>query len=143
MPVCDTGGGPRDDDPGPAEKAFPVTLDQDQKPPENWGNLNDDTVRIWDPHTGQAHHTLTGHTSIGDRAGRRRDGILLASTSIDRTCAARLWEIETGSAIAALAAGHPLTLVAWTGTTSLVLGGHRGPYFMALAEPHENFRAVD
>src|SRR5689334_23941602 len=29
----------------------------------------DETVRIWDPRTGQARHTLTGHTSAGVGGG--------------------------------------------------------------------------
>jgi WD40 repeat protein len=93
----------------------------------------DRTVRIWDPATGTCHHTLTGYTSSVTEMAAAPDSTWLATT-IEGTV--RLWDTRTGCAVAALATAYPLTLVAWTSTTNLALGGHRGPYFMRLAEPH-------
>ena len=44
---------------------------------------DDDTVRIWDPHTGQTRHTLTGHTGGVTALAVAPDGSWLASAGHD------------------------------------------------------------
>ena len=44
----------------------------------------DGTVRIWDPHTGQTRHTLTGHTGGVEALAVAPDGSWLASAGGDR-----------------------------------------------------------
>ncbi|WP_322752906.1 WD40 repeat domain-containing protein, partial [Frankia sp. Cas3] len=66
----------------------------------------DDTVRIWDPHTGHLLHTLTGHTgwvgSVGWAAGPG-GRLLLATGSADATV--RIWNPHTGHTLHTLT-GH-------------------------------------
>ena len=54
------------------------------------------TVRIWDPHTGQARHVLTGHASGVSALAVAPDGTWLASASCDGTV--RIWDPHTGQA---------------------------------------------
>ena len=58
---------------------------------------DDGTVRIWDPHTGQARHTLTGHTRLGDGVGGR-PGRHLAGLRRATTRTVRIWDPHTGQA---------------------------------------------
>ena len=55
---------------------------------------DDDTVRIWDPHTGQTRHTLTGHTGAVRALAVAPDGAWLASAGDDQTV--RIWDPHTG-----------------------------------------------
>ena len=54
-------------------------------------------MRIWDPHTGQARHTLTGHTravcGVGGRPGRHLAGLRRL-----RRETVRIWDPHTGQA---------------------------------------------
>ncbi|KAL4733371.1 WD40-repeat-containing domain protein [Aspergillus similis] len=55
---------------------------------------NDQTVRLWDPSTGQHLHTLEGHTLLVSTVAFSRDVKMLASASHDQTV--RLWDPSTG-----------------------------------------------
>ena len=57
---------------------------------------DDGTVRLWDPATGTAQATLTGHTGGVSAVAFSPDGQLLASAGSDRTV--RLWDPATGTA---------------------------------------------
>ena len=61
---------------------------------------DDQTGRLWDPATGAAHVTLTGHTSYVYGVAFSPDGRLLASASSDQTV--RLWDPATGAPLATL-----------------------------------------
>jgi WD40 repeat protein len=69
---------------------------------------DDDTVRLWDPNTGQpVGQPLTGHTGLVSSVAFSPDGTRLATGSWDNTV--RLWDAATGQPV-----GDPLT-------------GHTGP----------------
>ena len=53
-------------------------------------------MRIWDPHTGQARHTLTGHTDGVAAVAVAPDGTWLATAGSDGTV--RIWDPHTGQA---------------------------------------------
>ena len=55
---------------------------------------NDDTVRLWDAHTGQRKRTLQGHTDDIHSVAFSPDGSTIASASDDDTI--RLWDAHTG-----------------------------------------------
>jgi WD40 repeat protein len=67
----------------------------------------DGTVRIWDPHAGQARHTLTGHTNTVQAVGVAPDGTWLATAGKDQTV--RIWDPHTGQARHTLT-GHTNTV---------------------------------
>ena len=57
-------------------------------------------MRIWDPRTGQARHTLTGHTSGVDALAVAPDGTWLASGdgALLGDSTVRIWDPHTGQA---------------------------------------------
>ncbi|KAI4089771.1 MAG: hypothetical protein L6R37_007998, partial [Teloschistes peruensis] len=63
----------------------------------------DQTVRLWNPTTGQEVQKLEGHTDGVRAVAFSQDGSLLASTSFDRTV--RLWNPTTGHEVQKLE-GH-------------------------------------
>ena len=63
----------------------------------------DNTVRLWDPATGQTTATLTGHTSAVNAVAFSPDATRLATASTDNTV--RLWDPATGQTTATLT-GH-------------------------------------
>lgn len=58
------------------------------------GGGDDQTVRLWDTHTGQLHQALTGHRSKVASVAFAPDGKTVVSGSEDGQV--RLWEVETG-----------------------------------------------
>jgi WD40 repeat protein len=68
----------------------------------------DSTVRVWDAQTGQAIHTLRGHTAAIYGVCFSPDGMRLASASRDRTT--KVWDVQTGQETLTLK-GH--TNTAW------------------------------
>ena len=90
---------------------------------------NDATVRIWDPHTGQARHTLTGHTNTVKALAVAPDGTWLASASNDHTV--RIWSIGGRCCTASFRTGHALRRVV-TGGRWVAVAGDRGPYCLAV-----------
>jgi WD40 repeat protein len=61
---------------------------------------DDDTVRIWDPHTGQTRHTLIGHTLPVQALAVVPDGTWLASAGGNPLgggdATVRIWDPHTG-----------------------------------------------
>ena len=70
----------------------------------------DGTVRLWDPATGAAQATLTGHDSRVDAVAFSPDGRQLASAGQDGTV--RLWDPATGAGQATLT-GHTAGWARW------------------------------
>ena len=60
----------------------------------------DNTVSLWDPHTGRRLHTLIGHRAEISSAQFSYDGSLIATGSMDKTC--KLWDARTGKCFATL-----------------------------------------
>ena len=58
---------------------------------------DDETVRLWNPTTGQEVQKLEGHTSFVSAVAFSQDGSLLASASDDQTV--RLWNPTTGQEV--------------------------------------------
>ena len=56
--------------------------------------LDDNTVRLWDPASGQQLNMLTGHSDCVNSVAFNHDGSLLASASDDKTV--RLWNPSSG-----------------------------------------------
>jgi WD40 repeat protein len=66
---------------------------------------------VWDPATGIELRTLSGHTDRVEAAVFSADGTRLASASDDGTV--RVWDPATGSLVAELAVGAPVTALEW------------------------------
>jgi WD40 repeat protein len=88
----------------------------------------DGTVRLWDPHTGQACHILIGHSGTVNALAAAPDGAWLASVGNDGEV--RIWEPGTGRCLASLRTDHWLRRVVTDGTR-IIVAGDRGPYFLA------------
>src|SRR5258708_7182989 len=73
----------------------------------------DNTIKLWDPHTGEHLRTLEGHSSDVTSVAFSPDGELLASASWDNTI--NLWDPHTAEHLSTLE-GHssPLTSVAFS-----------------------------
>ena len=95
-------------------------------------------LRIWDPVTGIARHTLIGHARAVTALAVAPDGSWLASAGDDGEI--RIWIPTTGAPFSSLRVAGRLShlLVA---STTLVAGGERGCYLLALAtEPNPKAR---
>jgi WD40 repeat protein len=87
----------------------------------------DNTVRIWDPATGQQRSTLTGHTDTVTTLAIAPDSTWLATTSPDNTV--RIWDPATGAAIAMMRTDQRFLACAWhPSQKSLTLLGPGGLY---------------
>ena len=60
----------------------------------------DETIKIWNPHTGECIKTLKGHTNRVISVAFTPDDKLLVSGSYDETI--KIWNIETGECIKTL-----------------------------------------
>jgi WD40 repeat protein len=65
----------------------------------------DNTVRIWDPATGQCASILEGHSNIVNAIAWSQDGSRLASASDDKTV--RIWDPATGQCASTLHISSP------------------------------------
>lgn len=61
---------------------------------------DDQTIRLWDTHTGSCLHTLQGHTGMIDSISFSPDGQMLYSGSADQTM--RQWDVKTGSCLSVM-----------------------------------------
>ena len=86
-------------------------------------------MRIWDPHTGQARHTLTGHTDAVSALAVAPDGTWLASASDDATV--RIWSIGRHRCAMSFRTDSPLNAVVTDGQR-VVAAGARGPYVLTV-----------
>ena len=84
----------------------------------------DETVRLWNPTTGQEVQKLEGHTSGVSAVAFSQDGSLLASASDDETV--RLWNPTTGQEVQKLE-GHTreVSAVAFSQDGSLLASASR------------------
>ncbi|MDO5699043.1 MAG: hypothetical protein Q4G51_13825, partial [Dermatophilus congolensis] len=80
----------------------------------------DGAVRVWDPHTGTALHTLTGHTGEVSALAVDPNGQWLASAG-DSTV--RVWDPHTGQSIAALRVDSEMGCLVSDREDGLLAGG--------------------
>jgi WD40 repeat protein len=66
---------------------------------------NDQTVRLWDRHTGECLRLLQGHTGLVSSVCFGPDSSVLASASNDETI--RLWDVKTGTCLRILRSRRP------------------------------------
>ncbi|CAI7631252.1 unnamed protein product, partial [Penicillium pancosmium] len=83
---------------------------------------HDNTVRIWDPATGQTIYTLEGHSDVVTSIAWSQDGSQLASGSYDNTV--RIWDPATGQTVYTLE-GHSsqVTSITWSRDGSQLASG--------------------
>ena len=54
----------------------------------------DCTAKVWNAHTGELVHSLSGHHSEISSVQCNADSKIIATGSIDKTC--KLWSVQTG-----------------------------------------------
>jgi WD40 repeat protein len=86
-------------------------------------------VRIWDPASGTARHTLTGHTGKVQTLVVAPDGSWLATA--DNAGELRIWDPARGVPLTSLRVAGYLSHLALVSTT-IVAAGRHVPYSLAL-----------
>jgi WD40 repeat protein len=86
-------------------------------------------VRIWDPATGTARHTLTGHTPEVRALAAAPDGSWLSSVGDDGEL--RIWNPTTGAALTSLRVAGQLSHLLLASTT-IAAAGEGGLYLLTL-----------
>lgn len=89
----------------------------------------DAAIRVWAPDRDDEPFVLTGHRTAPSAMASDRHGRHLAS--VDSHGEIHVWDPTTGSSVAALRVGGPLTAVRWGGD-ELVVGGVHGVYRLVL-----------
>ncbi len=79
---------------------------------------------VWDLDTGSQVRTLSGHTSLVNGVAVTPDGRRAISASGDKTL--KVWELETGSAIATFVCDSPLRCCACGNDLAVVVGDDAG-----------------
>ena len=82
-------------------------------------NSKDQSVRLWDLRTGQAHRTLLGHTAPISCV--QFDETHLVSGSLDKTV--RVWDLRMGSVVDTLHYDYPVTALQFDSRKVLVACG--------------------
>jgi WD40 repeat protein len=78
---------------------------------------NDQTVRLWNSHTGECLRQFQGHTGLISSICFSPDGSVLASSSNDETI--RLWDVKTGTCLRILRSHRPYEGMNITGAIGL------------------------
>jgi WD40 repeat protein len=84
---------------------------------------DDNTIRLWDPRTGDVLRTLSGHEGQISSLAFSPDGQLLASSSWD--CTAALWDTGTGDRVLTFQGDDFLTAIAFSPDGTAVATGSK------------------
>jgi NB-ARC domain/WD domain, G-beta repeat len=90
---------------------------------------DDQTLKVWDAHTGEERRTLRGHTDNVRGCAISPAGDFIVSASLDRTL--KVWDAHTGACLSTLYVNGPLTACAFhPDGEHLVAVGFAGVYFL-------------
>lgn len=101
----------------------------------------DHTVRLWDVESGRQQAVLNGHSDAVTALAFAASGRMLASGGNDGTV--RVWTLPAGTAAGTLAAGGPVTALAFGGDDRVAAGGGDGSVrvWSASGAPQGSWRA--